>query len=328
MVSASISVELDENIGQYKQRPIVVYLASPLSGVSQRNAAHCRAVRKIVKQVLSRSSSAFFLVYDPAEVTAPGSDHSDSEVYITNLQKTLKADIVIVHAHPPSIGVGIELQLASSFSIPALLLQKNGNPTSRMVTGMPSFSYPTLNYHDVADCKTQLEASIPTIARDVVGTMPRRRRALDAANDSEAGKYVLRRRIQLGMTRKELAEMSGVDAPLIQAVEEYSVFALAISWFQWHILSDALGCQITVKDCLDPEARTMSCAVRSSLDTLADFARGATNVKENIVFRLWKDYREMQEEGVAGREEIARSYTVEDWESLYDQHSGLFGGEL
>src|SRR5260370_5605973 len=103
-----------------------IYLASPLTNADSETANDCRMVRSITRRVLEGYDylGIRFHVYDPAEVTPPGSEHTSEEVYLTDHNRTATADLVVFHVNCPSLGIGMAAQIAAGPTIPRYRVSK------------------------------------------------------------------------------------------------------------------------------------------------------------------------------------------------------------
>ena len=112
--------------------PMIVYLAGPLTNNEPEPERGCESIRLAASEIMRD----YFEVYDPAEVTPPKSAHSPEEVYLTDHTRTRLADLVLFHVNRPSLGVGIESQIAAEATIPKVIAYHEGAAVSRMFRGV------------------------------------------------------------------------------------------------------------------------------------------------------------------------------------------------
>ena len=124
-------IDFHDDMEGFNQMPkIKIYLAGPLTGYDDDTIIReCREIRASIKEILAKfknKESVYFEIYDPGEKTAPGSGHSPDEVYEIDQAHTTNADLVIFHINVPSLGVGIEAQIAADVTIPRVIISRNG----------------------------------------------------------------------------------------------------------------------------------------------------------------------------------------------------------
>ena len=78
---------------------IQVYLACALTNLDEDAKRESEACRLIIREILHEYDyfGIRFYVYDPGDVTPPGSIHTAEEVYITDHQRTSNSDLILFY---------------------------------------------------------------------------------------------------------------------------------------------------------------------------------------------------------------------------------------
>lgn len=84
------------------------------------------------------------------------SDESPKEFYDRTYDVITKCDLFIGEISSPSMGVGMEFQMAQEHNIPCIALCKKGVEPSIMITGIPC-TEEVLFYENLSDLSAQLE---------------------------------------------------------------------------------------------------------------------------------------------------------------------------
>jgi hypothetical protein len=178
--------------------PIIrVYLAGPLTCVNEIDTQDCNAIRKITKQVLGSydHQGVRFKVYDPADVTQPGSNHTAEQVYEVDYRNVVDADLVIFHVNRPSLGVGEESQIAATSLVPRVTIKKRGVDVSRMFDGTftPAIK---IEYGSHAEYEKALSEHLVEIAEHAIKSASQRRPLMEQFEKMQLGRFVFRQRIK------------------------------------------------------------------------------------------------------------------------------------
>src|SRR6185503_15025455 len=112
---------------------VKAYVSGPLTGVEPDP----RPIYEHAAEVLERRGLD---AYVPHKATDPKlhPNVTAAEVYARDRFHVLSADLVIAFLAPPSLGVGIELELAAAALLPVIALQPKGSVVSRMARGVPT----------------------------------------------------------------------------------------------------------------------------------------------------------------------------------------------
>jgi transcriptional regulator with XRE-family HTH domain len=117
---------------------IVGYLATPLTGLTEKQDAEVRRVVYSIRALTGEPqfSNPSFDVYWPGDYTHP-KEHANisaPQVYVTDRSRASTHDFIILFCGPPSYGVGQENEIATQAGVPAIrLVPPEG--LSRMMRG-------------------------------------------------------------------------------------------------------------------------------------------------------------------------------------------------
>ena len=87
------------------------------------------------------------------------SKETPREFYNRTYESIIKCDLFIGEVTSPSMGVGMEFQMAQEHNIPCIALCKEGFKPSVMITGIPC-TKKVIFYKDLNDLSNQLEKEI------------------------------------------------------------------------------------------------------------------------------------------------------------------------
>lgn len=87
------------------------------------------------------------------------SKESPQEFYGRTYKTITDCDLFIGEVSSPSIGVGMEFQMAQEHGIPGIALCKKGIKPSKMIAGIPC-TKKIIYYKDIADLSKQLEKAV------------------------------------------------------------------------------------------------------------------------------------------------------------------------
>ena len=90
-----------DDLDSLSEERMRAYLAGPLTCNDPAQAEMCRRIRTRAARILR----ARFTVYDPADITPPGTEHTADEVFNADHTRTSTADLVFfVTLHPSATG--------------------------------------------------------------------------------------------------------------------------------------------------------------------------------------------------------------------------------
>ncbi len=296
----------------------------------------CDVVRSVTKEVFQGYDylGVTFSIYDPGDVTPPGTDHSAEEVYVTDYHSTVDADIVVFHVNAPSLGVGMEAQIVAYATIPRVVICKQGAPVSRMFRGVFGPTIATIEYPSLVDFRELLEDKMSTIAVSAIESAERRRPVAEEFASQHPGRKILKQRVLQGMTIQELAKRTDIEEYWLRRLERDPKFASTYSLMQLARIDDTLQCSTSL-DGRQVKVRSeaeenLDSDQKMSLDHLITFVcNREIDASDDKVFRIWNAYLEQQAEELQEAGQYRQSegednvVTSEDWKRRYDE-IGLF----
>jgi hypothetical protein len=112
-----------------------VYISGALTGLPSPEAT-----KAFYEALAGVCAEAGITAYVPHLSTDPLKypELSSQDVYALDRSQVLASDLVIAYTGFPSLGVGMELEIAHQARIPVLLLVEGGMPLSRMARGCPA----------------------------------------------------------------------------------------------------------------------------------------------------------------------------------------------
>jgi hypothetical protein len=313
-----------------------VYLAGPLTNNDDAVKADCVAVRQVVKRLFHSYNylGARFVVYDPADVTQPGSTHSAEQVYELDHARTTQADLVIFHVNVPSLGVGIESQIAADATVPRVTIARKGTKVSRMFAGIFSPSIADLTYGSVAELETVLSRHMLKIAKHAVKSAAVRRDLLASFGGENLGRTIMRQRILSGISIEQLAALTDIKESWLRRLERDPALMACVSLVQLVRIGHAVNCHPALSatsnlPTLKSHLSALPEHVDASLESLIEFVLSQRSwVPDEQLLGSWQTYtnglKREEEEAISHRDEGKRAITAEQWGRLLGM-SGLFG---
>lgn len=146
---SAVSGKVEQN------KPLRYYAAAALTR-SENDTQ--RTFHEEAARLLSRVSIEAYLPWqktDPLEHP----NFTPKEVYKKNSEEIKKSDFVLAHLGEPSLGVGIEIELAAKYKTPVIAFAPEGASVSRMALGAPSVSS-FFTFRDMKDFMVRLSESL------------------------------------------------------------------------------------------------------------------------------------------------------------------------
>lgn len=114
--------------------PLHGYIATALTGLE---ADAREAIIFTSSKIVEVAKEHHLYVYQPRKASDPllHKDLEPDAVYMLDRKRVIGADVLLVLANQTSFGVGQEIEIASSYSKPTILVVREGVNISRMVTG-------------------------------------------------------------------------------------------------------------------------------------------------------------------------------------------------
>lgn len=311
--------------------PLVMrgYLAGPLTCNSQSETAECEALRNTTKRVLgSYDFEGFgFTLYDPADVTRPGSNHTPDEVFETDYRNVVEADFVVFNVTSPSLGVGEESIIAASATVPRVVIFRDGVKVSRMFLGTFTPAIVEISYQNLHDYERQLSTARPIIGRSVVGSARRRRPLMVQYEELGLGSFILKQRIRHGIALDELARQIDTKESWLYCLERDSRIAATASHMLIDSMLQATNSSWTKKESGAPVLREepgLEPSADTSLKNLVTYIQSQRlRIPDRRAFRLWNRYLESREiersQAVEFRGGDRPGMEVDDWRKADDE---------
>jgi len=248
--------------------PIHGYIATALTGLDD----DARDAIMFASSKIAEVAKEYALyVYQPRKATDPlrHKDVGASAVYRLDRRRVLDADLLIVIANRPSFGVGQEIEIAGSHSIPTILLVREGTVVSRMVTGSPANLLDQISYGTPEELDRRLRESLN---RNLQKVRLWRNLVRTKSGVNVAHKLVTLREARGYQSPADLAQAIGVSGRLLEAIEqgEYQNVSLQLL----DRLASALGSSL--RDLVSPATemiKSVAPAADANLKRLEDTAR-------------------------------------------------------
>lgn len=210
-------------VTEIEQGPsIIAYFASALTGLVGEPKKEIEDLDERIDHIFRRYSAYPIALYRPRKRTSP-TDNPDipaRDVYEIDQQRVASAHLVILAALYPSLGAGMELQLALQSGTTVILLSKKDQAVSRMVLGCPA-AIEKVEYADLNDLEEQLiklmDQIMPSLAK-----FQFLHSDSENTEEFELGERIRRLRVERHLQPIDLARMVGVGASYIETLESKS----------------------------------------------------------------------------------------------------------
>ncbi len=144
-------------------QPIQTYVSGSLT----HSAMERRALYEQVGRALELANLG---PYVPHQTTEPnmgpdGENHkprTPEEIWRINHDVIKDSQLMVAFVDEPSLGVGMELQIAEQYEIPVIVLAHIDARVSRMALGFPQLQH-TIRYHELPDLLTQLHSALDEV---------------------------------------------------------------------------------------------------------------------------------------------------------------------
>lgn len=234
-------VDLDD-LDAIVVKRLAAYLAGPMTGLHPDAEFAARQIRAISRRVLA----ARFNVYDPAEFTAPGSRHTCDDVFLTDHSRVRNSDLVFFHLLSPSLGVGIEAQIAAESTLPRIVAYPSGCSISRMFKGIFCPTIAEIEYSDVGDFESRLSAAFPAILTAAKNSAAARKPILEKIANCNFGIAVFKSRVLLKLSLEEFARRTDIREGMLRRVELDQTAAATLTWIQLTRIAQTLNATILI----------------------------------------------------------------------------------
>lgn len=240
------AVPLDDS-GSWLSREgnLLVYIASSLTAQDLSGKRH-----KFLEVAEKTFREFGFKVYSPTKFTAPGSPHSSEEVYAIDHFNARQADLIFFIRLQPSIGMGIEAQIASDMLIPwaDAKTEESSYVLTPLVAALanPSAGF-RINFSagDLEKFRSRLRCQLQSETfQQKIDEIRRHRDAAKAVlRNSALGRLILRQRLLLQMTSDELSQRVDLAPWWIESLEHDQDIAAGLSLVAMVRILDAVGLQ-------------------------------------------------------------------------------------
>jgi transcriptional regulator with XRE-family HTH domain len=212
-----------------------VYFSGALTWYAKSQPASLGRVMEIAETVESCLQQAGMTVHIPHRDV----DHSAGDrTYWQNRGTIARSDLVVAYYDLPSTGMGQELEIASAYARPVILLiDERRAKISTMVTSAYFQSE-----HLIYDNLSQLADALPPMARELIDRAP----DVDPLTHTSGslGDRLTRRRTELGMSRATLADRAGCSTEMIRHLEEDEQDVVSPTLAQLQAISVTLGSKV------------------------------------------------------------------------------------
>lgn len=204
----------------YQGPPLTSYFASALTGLTDQELREIEALDQKVDEICRNYTAYPVVLYRPRLYTSPRTnpDVSPSQVYEIDQERVSTADLVILAAIFPSLGAGMELQLAYQSCSSVILLAKQGQPLSRMVVGCPA-KKEVIEYNDFTDLGIKMVQAMDRLLPLLAEYRFSHPQSQNEFVDFELGQRIGQSRERRKLSRSDLARIVGVDVACIEALE-------------------------------------------------------------------------------------------------------------
>lgn len=329
---------LHDPVDPSSTKRVMVYIAGPITNCSRSEARVAAEIRARAKKVMLEVEGVEYNVYDPAERTYLGSDHEPDEVYAIDHANTAGADLVLFHLTSPSLGVGIESQIAATATVPRIVAFRKGTPVSRMFDGVFSPTLATIAYDSADDFEHKLRTTLETTRFELVASSEKRRGAMRSISETNIGRTLLGRRIVLGLDLPALAKRTDIASHWLAKIETSPEALACTSLVMLNRLAAELGCQVTMKYSqvtLAPITQDLSRVELEALKGLLEFVESSSPRPDDaVVIGLWQERRRLvssqslaAQEGIesrrsrqeSGKDALELPMGREQWGAAYDR---------
>lgn len=267
--------------------PLTAYFASALTGLTKKQKREIESLDQKIDEICNSYKSYSIALYRPRMNTDPveNPDVPNRDVYEIDRERVVTADLLILAAIFPSLGAGMELQLAHQSCKSVILLKKEGQPLSRMVSGCP-VRMEIAEYKRLAELPGKVTRAMDSLLPLVAQASPSELRPPGDTPD-DFGSRLASMRDQRKFSQADLAKMVGVDAAYIESLESKPEQITNPSLFMLRRLAKALRVDETylVSGCVVP-LHQKDPVFREHYETLRTLAN-ETDMPESEFETLW-----------------------------------------
>lgn len=209
--------------GATEEFPTIAYFASALTGLNDEQYQEVKELDSKVDEICNTYNSYNVALYRPIMNTSPKDKPKLPArlVYDTDQERVATADLVILAAIYPSLGAGMELQIALQSCSSIIILKKQGQPLSKMVIGCPARMI-ILEYNDLDDLESKLVNAMDELLPILAEFRYTHPQPENESANFRLGERIRQLREQRRYQVEDLARMVGVDTPCIETLEKKS----------------------------------------------------------------------------------------------------------
>jgi transcriptional regulator with XRE-family HTH domain len=226
--------------------PLNAYLASALTGLDKDQRSLVFQLSDTISLICEKHGIS---LYEPRKKTDPvhHPDVNDKDVFMTDRERVLSSDLLIFLSHYPSTGAGQELDFAYSAMLPIIIISRNTDKVSRMVTGIPTFTV-HLQYDEPEELRSLFDNCLDTIKPII----EERKLAFSSYNQNIVGQRIRTLREQLGLSRDDVVSIAKtITKDELKKLEETSDRISNPSLMQLRQIAVIL--KTTVADLVEPD---------------------------------------------------------------------------
>jgi transcriptional regulator with XRE-family HTH domain len=226
--------------------PLNAYLASALTGLDKDQRSLVFQLSDTISLICEKHGID---LYEPRKKTDPvhHPDVNDKDVFMTDRERVLSSDLLIFLSHYPSTGAGQELDFAYSAMLPIIIISRNADKVSRMVTGIPTFTV-HLQYDEPEELRSLFDNCLDTIKP----VIEERKLAFSSYKQNIVGQRIRTLREQLGLSRDDVVSMAKtITKDELKKLEESSDKVSNPSLMQLRQIAVIL--KTTVADLVEPD---------------------------------------------------------------------------
>lgn len=200
--------------------PIVSYFASALTGLEPEQIQEIIELDERVKRLCENYFNYSVALYRPRLKTSPtdNPDFSSREVYEIDQERVASSDLIFLATIFPSLGAGMELQIALQSCTSIILIKKKDQTLSRMVLGCPTITR-IVEYNDLEELDIKLVEAMNDLLPDISEL---RLNHPQQAASFDLGNRIKQLRLQRNYKEEQLARLIGVDVSFINSLENKS----------------------------------------------------------------------------------------------------------
>ncbi len=229
-----------------RRTSLQAYLASALTGLSEAQRRLVFEASDVVNEVCLELDISLYEPRKSGTDPVHDPDVPDAEVFKKDHDRVVTSDLVIHLCHFPSTGSGEELAFAYNSLVPIVLVARDEQRISRMISGIPSLKL-EVRYKESDD----LRILLPNRLFEIRPYLEERRLLREQASGNIVGQRVRELRLDLGLTREQLGERVGLTADGVKHLEE-SVGAEANPSLT-HLQHLAMALKTTVAELIIPD---------------------------------------------------------------------------